>query len=119
MWHTYMVTWFMYLLEVEFMINKQELEIGDEVKHNILGKGTFTETCFALEKFNTDPTSVFIYFEKTKEEKEVSLKLCELIEFEVPRLCQKCMVKLKNTEFNICKNCALLIKAKLVPNLKR
>lgn len=99
------------------MINKEELEIGDEVKHKILGKGIFTETCLALEKFNTDPTSVFIYF-KDKEEKEVSLKLCELIEFEVPRLCQKCMVKLKNTEFNICKNCALLIKAKLVPDLR-
>ena len=97
------------------MIDKTSLEIGDELKHRILGMGVFTETCYTLEQLNADPSSIFLKF-PGEEEKEVSLHLCDIVEFEVPRLCQKCMRKLKDKEFNICTSCAKDIQAKLVPS---
>lgn len=96
------------------MIDKQELQIGDQIYHRGLNlTGTFDETCAALEAMNPDPSSIFIQFGSDPDPKEVSLKLCESKEEELPEVCQMCFRELKEEEFNICTLCAKRIQGRL------
>ena len=94
------------------MIDKDSLEIGTEIYYKVLRqKGVFDETCFTLERMNESKTSIFVSFEG--EPKEVLIELCEVIEFEEPKLCQSCFSHLKENEYNICTSCALILHNKL------
>ena len=102
------------VLRWDGMIDKNELQIGDKLYHRGLNiTGIFDETCAALEAMNPDPTSIFIQFGDDPDPKEVSLKLCESREEQLPEVCQMCFKDLKEEEFNICTLCARKIQAKL------
>lgn len=85
------------------MIDKEDITIGDRFKHP-KGICTFTEVAFALEAMNPDSTSLFVLFDGTNEEIEISLSLLEPYD-DIPRLCNICFKPIE-TDDNICKICA-------------
>ena len=96
------------------MKDKSEIQIDSQVYHRGLKKnGVFNEVCMALEVMNPDPTSIFIQFDGEVDPKEVSVELCDVKDFEPPKLCQKCLKPLAFDELTMCAGCLNGIQEKL------
>ena len=81
--------------------------------HSGRGNCTFTETAYALECMNPDPTSLFLLIDEESEEVELSIACLTKIEDEPPELCQSCFTLLKVGEYGLCSLCARKIGSKL------
>jgi len=106
-WHTFII------YKGEIMENKEDITIGDVFMHSNRGKCIFTETAYALECMNPDPTSLFLLIDGESEEIELSISNLTKIEEEIPELCQNCFNKLEDGEFGLCSFCAKKIANKL------
>lgn len=95
------------------MKDKEDITIGDRFKHSGRGICTFTETAYALECMNPDPTSLFLLIDGKSEEVELSISCLTRIDDELPNLCQKCFKELNEGEFGLCPFCAKGIVNKL------
>ena len=96
------------------MLDKSVLEIGDEIHHRHLNKSAvFDETCYVLESLNPDPTSIFIQFKDEFEPKKVSIELCELLKYDLDKICKVCLNKMREKNQDMCDECIQRIQIKL------
>lgn len=88
------------------MIDKNDITIGDRFSHP-KGSCMFTEVAFALEAMNPDPTSIFVLFDGTSDEVEVTLSLLSVLD-DIPKICNLCLRDMNGNDSiksNICVNC--------------
>lgn len=95
------------------MENKDDITIGEKFLHSGRGKCTFTETAYALECMNPDPTSLFVLIEGTNEEVEVSISCLTKLDEEPPEICPACFSILRENEIGLCQLCTKKIVNKL------
>lgn len=95
------------------MKNKDDITIGDKFVHSGRGVCIFTDTAYALECMNPDPTSLFLLIEGAREEAELSVACLTKIEDEPPQVCQSCFTTLKEGDYGLCPFCKNKIANKL------